>query len=148
MNKTVGLQLIVYSLLLAALSCLAYRLAPGQGLTTLVAGLAGGALCLAWGVRAALGGTRKALAILTLVPVNFVMLSQAVTSWLGGVEGAQGRPGAAVVTVLLALSFVMLMRVAYAGVSLGMPAPSPANERQAKPRATGSPAQAHAAQRR
>lgn len=52
MNKSIGLQLIAYSLLLAGLGTFAHRLAPALGQTMLFTGLAGGGLCLVWGVGA------------------------------------------------------------------------------------------------
>jgi hypothetical protein len=60
MNKTLGLLLVVYSLLLAGLSYLVYHLAPGAAQPTLITGPAGGALCLVWGLDRSpgAGGTR------------------------------------------------------------------------------------------
>jgi hypothetical protein len=141
MNKTIGLQLVVYSLLLAGLSYLTHHLAPALARPTLIAGLAGGALCLVWGLRAVAGSRGKALPILSLIPVNFVLLSQTVICWSGGGEGMQGRrTAAAVITLLFALSIGMLMRIAYAGVVFdGQPA-SPTKEGGAKPQTTGKPA--------
>ncbi len=119
MNKTIGLQLFVYGLLLAGLSYLTYHLAPSLAQPTLIAGLAGGGLCLVWGFRAIAGSRGRALVILTLVPVTFVMLSQAVMTWTGGSQEVAGRRMAAAVTVVLfVLSMGMLMRVAYAGTGL------------------------------
>jgi hypothetical protein len=141
MNKTIGLQLIVYSLLLAGLSCLAYRLAPALAQPTLIAGMAGGALCLVWGLRAAAGSRNKALPILTLVPVNFVLLSQTVINWSGGSQDASGRRlAAAVITLLLVLSLGMLMRIAYTGVVFYGRSAGPTNNLSAKPPTTGNPA--------
>ena len=42
MNKTMGLQLIVYGVLLAGLSYLVHRLAPTMARPTLITGLVGG----------------------------------------------------------------------------------------------------------
>lgn len=149
MNKTLGLQLVVYSLLLAGLSYLVHHLAPTLALPTLMTGLAGGVLCLVWGFRAIAGSRGKALSILTLIPVNFVLLSQAVIGWSGGNQEVPGRPtAAAVITALFALSIAMLMRIAYAGVVLdGQPA-NPTTVGASKPQTTGKPAaQSNAAKR-
>lgn len=117
MNKNIGLQLVVYSLLLAGLGYLTHRLAPALGQPTLITGLAGGALCLVWGLRAVAGSRGKALPLLTLIPVSFVLLSQMVTGWLGGGEALSGRRAAAsVITIAFVMSMAMLMRIAYAGV--------------------------------
>jgi len=118
MNKALGLELAVYGLLLAGLGCLTHYLAPALAKPTLISGLAGGALCLLWGVRAMKGSRGKAWAILTLIPVTFVMLSQSVMTWSGGSQVVPGRRMAAVViTVLCVFSIWMLMRVAYAGMA-------------------------------
>ena len=124
MNKTLGFQLVGYSLLLASLSYLTHHLAPALARPTLIAGLAGGALCVVWGLRAVAGSRGKALPILTLIPINFVMLSQTVMTWGGGSQEVPGRRLAAVViTVLFVLSIGMLLRIAYAGVVFdGQPA--------------------------
>jgi len=141
MNKTIGLQLVVYSLLLAGLSYLTHHLAPSVARLTLVAGLAGGALCLAWGLRAVRGSRGKALPLLTLIPISFVMLSQTVITWGGGTQEVPGRrTAAAVITLLLVLSIGMVMRIAYAGVVFdGQPA-SPTKDAGAIPQMTGKPA--------
>ena len=141
MNKSIGIELIAYGVLLAGLSYLVHHLAPTIARTTLITGLVGGALCLVWGVRAVMGGRGKALPILTLVPISYVLLSQAVMTWGGETrEVPGGRMVALVITVLVVFSVGMLMMVAYAGVVFdGVPA-KPIN-----PQTTGKPdAQANA----
>jgi hypothetical protein len=149
MNKTLGLQLVAYSLLLAGLSYLPHHLAPAVARPTLIAGLAGGALCLIWGLRAVAGSSGKALPILTLITVNFVLLSQTVIVWVGGGDAMPGRrTAAAVITLLFVLSIGMLMRIAYAGVVFDGQAASPTPGGAPKPQTTGKPAaQANAAKR-
>ena len=133
MNKTVGLLLVVYSLLLAGLSYLVYHLAPGVARTTLITGLVGGALCLVWGIRALAGSGGKALPLLTLIPVSFVLLPQTFMSWSGGNAGFHGgRTVATVITLLLALSLAMLVRIAWSGMVFDLPAASPTQEGGAK----------------
>lgn len=129
MNKTIGFQLVVYSLLLAGLSYLTHHLAPALARPTLIAGLVGGVLCLVWGLRALAGGRGKALPILTLIPISFVMLSQTVITWGGGSQEVPGRQtAAAVITLLLVLSIGTLMRIAYAGVALEGQAANPTTD--------------------
>jgi hypothetical protein len=86
-----------------------------------------------------LGYGGKTLPILTLVPVSFVMLSQSVLGWSGGTEVGR-RPAAAVITVLLVLSFAMLMRIAYAGVAFDGPPVSRLKHADGKGPAGGSTA--------
>jgi hypothetical protein len=117
MDKTIGLQLVGYSLLLAGLSCFVQHLAPALARLVIISGLAGGALCLVWGFRATTGNRGKALPLLTLVIISFVMLSQTVLTWGDATKQVPGQTVASVViTVLFVLSMAMLMRVAYAGV--------------------------------
>jgi hypothetical protein len=143
MNKALGLQLVIYSLLLAGLSYLAHHLVPVLTGATLFVGLVGGGLCLGWGVRAMLGEHGKAPTVLTLVPINFVMFAQAILALGGGSrELAPDRTVAAVTILLLALSIVMLMRVAYAGLSLEGQSPTSTEEgenQSTRDRQTGSP---------
>lgn len=122
MNKTIGLLLVVYSLLLASLSYLVHHMALGGSRPTLITGLVGAALCLVWGFRAVAGSGGKALPLLTLIPVNFALLAQTFTSWSGGSGGLQaGRTVAAVTTLLLVLSLGMLLRIAWSGVIFDVP---------------------------
>lgn len=119
MNKSIGLQLVIYSLLLAGLGNLPHRLVPDLAQTTLITGWVGGVFCLIWGVRALGGHGGKPLPILTLVLVNFFLLSQTVMSWWGGSEDTSGRRAAALlITFLLLLSMGMLLRIVYAGLPL------------------------------
>lgn len=116
MNRTLGLQLTVYSLLLSGLSVLAHSLSPELARATLIVGCVGGGLCLLWAVRAIRGHPGKAPALLTLAAVTFALLSQAVLAWAADPAEFQGRAGIAVLlTALTMLSFAMLMRIAYAG---------------------------------
>jgi hypothetical protein len=119
MNKTIGLLLVVYSLLLAGLSYLVHHLAPEVARPTLITGLVGGALCLVWGLRALAGSGGKALPILTLIPVNFALLTQTFMGWSGGSGGLQTV--AVVITLLLALSLGMLVRIAWSGMVFDVP---------------------------
>jgi hypothetical protein len=140
MNKNIGFELIAYGVLLAGLSYLTHHLAPTIARPTLITGLVGGALCLAWGVRAVIGKRGKALPILTLVPISYVLISQAVVSWGGGTEEVPGqRMAALVITVLCVFSVGMLMMIAYTGVTFYGQAPGPTNPELAKPQTPGKP---------
>jgi hypothetical protein len=137
MNKTIGLQLVIYSLLLAGLSFLTYHLAPVLAQTTLITGLLGGTFCLIWGFRAMGGRGGKVLPIFTLVLVNFFLLSQTFMGWWGGGERVvEGRVAAILITFLFLLSMGTLMRIAYAGMPFdGLPG-RPKHDTEASPRKT------------
>ncbi len=120
MNKAIGYHLLFYGLLFAGLSALAHHLAGAFARPTLIAGLVGGTLCAIWGFRLVAGNQNKALPLLTLVPVNFVLLSQSVMAWWGGSQAIQGGHWVALlITLLLVISMGTLMRVAYAGMFCG-----------------------------
>jgi hypothetical protein len=140
MNKTIGVQLTVYSLVLAGLSCLTHHLAAPVARLTLIAGVVGAVLCFTWGLRAVLGKGGKALPILTLIPISFVMLSQTVMTWGGGSQEApQQRTAVLLIAILFVFSMVMLMRIAYAGVVFDGERANPTKDGGAKARTTGKP---------
>ncbi len=145
MNKSTGVQLVVYGLLLAGLSFLIRHFAQGISRPVLITGLIGGSLCLVWGIRAILGSRGKALPVLTLIPVTFSLLSLTITGWAGRVTGT--GTVMIVTTVLLLLSLWMLVRIAWAGVVFDLP---PANANQTSgidPHRAGKPPQTSAAKR-
>lgn len=123
MDRLVGYHLIAGGLLLAGLGFLAHHFCPSQARTALVAGLVGGGLTVVWGLRALRPGARKAPAVLTLIPLSFVMLSQSVTFWMADATVPGHVPGAIVVTLLCLLSVALLLRVGYAGVVFDGDAP-------------------------
>lgn len=138
MNKTIGLLLVVYGLLLGGLSYLVHHLAPTIARPTLITGLAGGALCLAWGVRGALGKGGKALSILTLIPICYVLLGQTImvpTSQELSVPGERAAVG--VIALLFFLSLGIVVRIAWSGMVFGVPAEGPRKEEGVKGAATG-----------
>ncbi len=119
MNKSIGVQLVVYGLLLAGLSFLIRHFAQGISRPVLITGLIGGSLCLVWGIRAILGSRGKALPVLTLIPVTFSLLSLTITGWSGPAQGT--RSALIATTLLLLLSLWMLVRIAWAGVVFDVP---------------------------
>jgi len=149
MNKHLGSELILYGLLLAGLSYLTHHLAPTIARPTLITGLVGGALCLVWGVRAVRGNRRKAYAILTLIPISYVLLSQAILTWGGRSEGgSRTRLAPILMIVLLVFSIGMLVKIAYAGATFDGHPPGPTKEQPAKSQTTGRPeSKPNAAQR-
>lgn len=129
MNKAIGLQLLAFGAVCIGLSCLVFLLAKPLATPTLIMGLAGGTLCLVAGFRASRGITHKSLALLTLVPLTIVLVSQAVMTWGPGTPEIPDRgKAAATVCLLVILSYGMLMRVAYAGLSPIGKSIVPANE--------------------
>ena len=140
MNKKLGIQLMVYGVLLAGLAYLVHHLAPTIARPTLITGVAGGALCVVWGIRSILGHGSKAMSMLTIAPISYVLISQAVMNWGGGTEEVPGRRATWLVIVVLGVSSVgMLMRITYAGARFDGQAAKPANPELAKPQTPGKP---------
>lgn len=138
MNKAVGVQVVVYSLLLAGLSWYINHLAPSLARPILIMGLAGAGICLIVGIRTLAGNRSKALALLTLIPVNLMLLAHTVSMWEGGKPGMpEGRTLAVIVSLLFVVSFAMLVRIAYAGVVFQVPptgsTPPSADTRRSSP---------------
>jgi hypothetical protein len=118
MNKSLGFELVVFSVLLAGLSYLTHHLAPAIARPVLIAGMAGGALSLVWGLLALFGKCGKVLPVLTLLPVCYVMLWQTVVAWIGRTAaGPDNRFVPVTITVALALAVVMLLNIIHAGVT-------------------------------
>ena len=51
--------------------------------TTFITGIAGGGLFVLWGIVALTGHKRRTWAILTMIAVTIVLLTQVVQAWLG-----------------------------------------------------------------
>lgn len=118
MNKAIGVQLAAFGAASIGLSCLLYFLARTLALPTLIAGLAGGMLCIVAGIRAVQGVASRTLPLLTLIPLTIVLVSQAVMTWGAGSPDIPARGWVSpVVCLLLGLTYLMLMRVMYAGNS-------------------------------
>jgi hypothetical protein len=86
-----------------------------------------------WGIRAVLGKPGKTLVILTLIPVCYVLLGQAITVWMErDPDMASGTTVKLLVTLLFVTSMGMLVRIVYAGV-FNQPSDSQTNERRVEP---------------
>lgn len=114
MNKTLGVQLAGYGVLLIGVVVLAFMYLQEHGKPALIAGAIGGVLCLASSARVIFAGSRsKVLPILTLVAVCYVLLGQVIHAWA---DVPEARLGAVLVTFAFLATVAMIMRIAYAGV--------------------------------
>ena len=102
--------LIAYGVVLAGLGFLLHQTAPVFGKVTFIAGLAGGGLCLLWGIAALAGLKGRSWSVLTAITVALVMLSQTVSAWMGsGSEDAGVLTVRLLVTAMMILSMGMIM---------------------------------------
>lgn len=142
MNRSLALEFVLYGLILAGMGLLVHQQAPDFGLVTLVAGCAGGAVSLLWGVLVWYGYQRRWWMVLALAAEAFTLLSQAVTAWMqpaGGDGSPSLRPVAAWITVLLVFSFGLLMKLLHSQRRAGVtPDSSPS-----KPKTVGAKAPEH-----
>jgi hypothetical protein len=106
MSKKMASILIAYGVVLAGLGFLLHQTAPAFGKVTFIAGLAGGGLCLLWGIAALAGLKGRSWAVLTAIATALVLLSQTVPAWMGS-----GNEVAGAVTVRLLVTVMMLLAI-------------------------------------
>ena len=115
LSLELALDLVICGAALAGLSLLARYLQPDFPVPTLGAGLAGGALCVLWGVLGWWNVRGRGGAMATLVLLACVFLFQAARSWqAAAVADSKGRMVAALLVVVLTLCVGMLWTLAQA----------------------------------
>jgi len=101
---------MAYGLLLAAIGFVIQQINPALTKVTLIAGLVGGGLSVLWGIVGLTGHKRRSWAVLTLIGIAFVLLSQVVNTWIPSPnETSGGLAGSLMLTFLLLLTVGMLM---------------------------------------
>lgn len=94
--------LMAYGVGLSGLGLLVQQIAPAFEKVTFITGIAGGGLCVLWGIIAFAGNKRRTWAVLTTIAVTIVLLTQVVQAWLGTSTSLTGR-------LVLTLMFLMTM---------------------------------------
>lgn len=116
MSLEVALDLVVCGLLLAGLSFVARHLQPDLPRLTFFTGVAGGGLCVLWGILRRCGTPCRVGAMITLAAVACVLACQAVQSWEASAEGeSKGRIVTALMTVLVVFCVGMLANLVREG---------------------------------
>ncbi|MBI3850528.1 MAG: hypothetical protein HY298_09710 [Verrucomicrobia bacterium] len=111
-----ALYVLTHGVGLIALALLTHRVAPEMARVTLITGLAGGGFCALWGVFGLLGHRRRVGAVLTLIPVSLVLLTQAVSGWMErGAGKSESLFAPSLMTVMLVTSVGVLTYVLHAG---------------------------------
>jgi hypothetical protein len=114
MPKYQAVELTVYGTIVAILSWMVYQSAPGMGRNAYLVGFTGGMLSVVWGVLSLLGFRRVWPVLLTLIPVAFVCLAEAVHLWMAeDVPGGGRRLAAALATIVFALTTAVVGHVSY-----------------------------------
>lgn len=106
MSKKMASILLAYSVALIALSLLIQQFAPAFAKIILITGIAGGGLSAFWGIVVFAGHKRRSWAILTMIAVTIVLLTQVVQAWLDASTSLSGR-------LLLTLMFLMTMSMLF-----------------------------------
>lgn len=104
MSSDLAFELVLCGALLAGLSVLARHLQPDFPLPTLCVGLAGGGLCVLWGVLGGHRRCRRVGAMVTTASVACLMAWQGVHSWA---DSLRGEPNARIVTALMTVLVVV-----------------------------------------
>ena len=102
--------LIGYGGLLAGLGYLLQQMHPGLGKATSIAVFAGGGLGVLWGVTALAGLKGRAWAVLTIIAVVLLLLSEMVHVWTASANGVSASLTVRLlVTTLVLMTLGMLM---------------------------------------
>lgn len=105
-----GSILVGYGLVAAGLAFALRQIAPALAEVTFLAGLLAGGLLVLWGVLAWAGHKRRTWAVLTLVALGFVLVSQVVHAWSTPANETPGKmAGALLLTVLTFMNLGMLI---------------------------------------
>jgi hypothetical protein len=120
MSKKMATVIATYGVVLAALSLLIQQVAPAFAQLIVITGMAGGALCVLWGIIAFAGHKRRAWIVLTMMAVALVVLSQVVQAWFASTGAAStSLTGRLVLTLMLLMTVAMLMYVLHGGAPAG-----------------------------
>lgn len=112
MSKRMASVIAIYGIVLAALSLFIQQTAPAFTHVVFVTGLAGGGLCVLWGIVAFAGHKRRVWAVLTMIAVAVVMLSQVVHAWSVSTDAtSMSLLGRLVLTLMFLMTIGMLMYV-------------------------------------
>ena len=110
MSKKMGSIVISYGVALAGLAFVLQQIAPALAKVTFIAGGVAGGLSVFWGILALAGHKRRAWAVLTVVALAFVLLTQMVHAWSAPAGETPGKlAGALLLTVLMMMTVGMIM---------------------------------------
>jgi len=109
MSKKMAGVIMAYGAVLAALGLAVRSVAPELARITSITGIAGGGLCVLWGLVALAGHKRRVWTVLTLIAVLAVVLSQTVQAWLASTDKSGTVAGALLLTLILLLTVGMLL---------------------------------------
>ena len=101
--------IMAYGVVLAALGLVVGSVAPELAKITFITGIAGGGLCVLWGLVALAGHKRRVWTVLTLIAVLMVVLGQTVQAWMASTDKSGTIAGALLLTLMLLLTVGLLM---------------------------------------
>ena len=100
-----------YGVVLAALGVLIHQISQAFAQIIFITGMAGGGLCVLWGIIAFAGHKRRAWTVLTMIAVALAVLTQVVQAWLTTDATSASLTGRIVLTLMLLMTIGMLMYV-------------------------------------
>ncbi len=110
MSKKMGSIVVGYGLLIAVLAFTLQQVSPPLARVTFIASLVAGGLSVIWGIVGLAGNKRRTWAMLTLVALAFVLLTQMVDAWSASASETPGKlAGALLLTFLMILTVGMMM---------------------------------------
>jgi hypothetical protein len=109
MSKKMASIILAYGIALAALGLFIQQTPSTFARVVFVTGIAGGGLCVLWGIAGFAGYKRRTGAVLTLIALTLVLLSQAVKAWLP--SDAASLTGQLVPTLMFLATIGMLLYV-------------------------------------
>lgn len=109
MSKKMAGIILAYGVVVGALGLAVRSVAPEAAKITFITGIAGGGLCVLWGMLGLAGHKRRTWTILTILAVLILLLPQMIQGWVAGRNQPGTNLGAVLVTVLLLLTIGMLL---------------------------------------
>ena len=110
MSKKMGSIVLSYGVLVAVLAFVLQQVSPNLARVTFIAGLVAGGLSMIWGIVGLAGHKRRTWAMLTLVALAFVLLTQVIDGWSAAAKETTGQlAGALLLTLLMVLTVGMMM---------------------------------------
>ena len=131
-----------YGVVLVGLVLVLQRVAPALAKVTFIAGLVGGGLSVLWGIVARAGHKRRTWAVLTLIALGFVVLTQVLNAWSASAGETPGKlAGALLLTLLMLLTVGLIMYLLHGERTAEFYRTEPARRNNSEPRQEAAPSQ-------
>ncbi len=107
-----GSIVVGYGVLIVVLSFVLQQVSPPLSKVAFVSGLIAGGLSILWGIVGLSGHKRRTWAMLTMIALSFVLLTQGIDAWSAPAGETPGKLGGAILlTGMIVLTVGMMMYV-------------------------------------